>query len=106
MEEMSVSPSVERLDTLGEQFKVFGDGTRLRILFLLLLRGERCVREIAKEIGVSISAVSHQLRILRQARLVSCRRDGKEIRYALADDHVESILRLGMEHVLESEDKR
>lgn len=85
---------------LADLFKVFGDGTRVRILFVLLT-AEVCVCDLAKLLGMTQSAVSHQLRVLKQARLIKARRDGKTVFYSLADDHVATLLRQGMEHVCE-----
>ena len=82
----------------AEFFKALGDSTRIRILDLLT-DGELCVQDIADSLGMNQSAISHQLRILKQAALVKCRRDGKSICYSLADSHVETIMRQGMEHV-------
>jgi ArsR family transcriptional regulator len=85
---------------LADIFKVLGDPTRLRILHALM-DGERCVRDIAETIEMGQSAVSHQLRILRDARLVQFRRDGKVVYYYLADNHVFTLLSVGLEHVAE-----
>lgn len=93
-------PQEETLLRLAELFKVFGDGTRVRILFVLL-KAEVCVCDMAKLLGMTQSAVSHQLRILKQARLIKARRDGKTIFYSLADDHVATLLKQGMEHICE-----
>ena len=93
-------PEEERLLRLAELFKVFGDGTRVRILYVLF-EAEVCVCDLAKLLGMTQSAVSHQLRILKQAHLIKARRDGKTIFYSLADDHVAMLLRQGMEHVCE-----
>lgn len=93
-------PEMEKLLRLADLFKVFGDGTRVRILFVLL-KAEVCVCDIARLLGMTQSAVSHQLRILKQAQLIRARRDGKTIFYSLADDHVATLLKQGMEHVLE-----
>ena len=90
----------EQLLRLAELFKVFGDGTRVRILSVLLT-AEVCVCDIARLLGMTQSAVSHQLRILKQAHLIRARREGKTVFYALADDHVATLLRQGMEHVCE-----
>ncbi len=90
----------EALYEVAELFKVFGDSTRIRIIFLLL-RHEECVCDIARKLGMTQSAISHQLRILKQARLVSARREGKTIFYALADHHISSIFCQAMEHVCE-----
>ena len=84
----------------ADLFKVFGDPTRVRILFALFQQ-ETCVQEIANRLGMTQSAISHQLRILKQARLVSSRREGKSIFYALADDHIYTIFRQALEHIAE-----
>lgn len=93
-------PENEGLFALAEFFRVFGDASRLRILFALL-DCEKCVIDIAQQLGMSQSAVSHQLQTLRSQRLVKYRRDGKTIFYSLADDHIFSIINQGMEHVEE-----
>ena len=93
-------PDEERLYDLAELFKVFGDSTRIRILYVLF-ESELCVCDIAALLNVSQSAISHQLRVLKQARLVRNRRDGKTVYYFLADDHVRVILGQGMEHIEE-----
>ena len=93
-------PDGNTLDQIAELFKGFADPTRVRILSLLT-RQELCVGDIAEVIGVSQSAVSHQLRILKQMHLIKYRRDGKNIWYSLADDHVRTILQMGLEHVME-----
>lgn len=85
---------------LAELFKVFGDSTRIRILFALFDE-ERCVSDIANTLQITQSAISHQLKILKQSKLIKSRRDGKQIYYALADDHVRSIIGQGLEHVEE-----
>lgn len=90
----------ENIYDLSELFKVFGDYTRLRILFCLF-EAEKAVGEIAKEIDATTSAVSHQLSVLKKAKLIVGRREGKSIIYSLADDHVRSIIAQGMEHVQE-----
>ena len=93
-------PDEERLYDLAELFKVFGDGTRIRILYALF-EEEVCVCDLAQLLGMTQSAVSHQLRVLKQARLVRNRREGKTIFYFLADDHVRTIIGQGMEHINE-----
>lgn len=93
-------PDEDLLIDLAELFKVFGDSTRIKIL-TALSHGELCVCDMSKLVGMSSSAVSHQLKILRSAKLVSCRRDGKTVFYSLADDHVNTIIRQGLEHVNE-----
>lgn len=96
----STMPDEDTLIDLSELFKVFGDSTRIKIL-TALSHGELCVCDPSKLVGMTSSAVSHQLKILRSAKLVSCRRDGKTVFYALADDHVTTIIRQGLEHVNE-----
>ena len=93
-------PEMERLLRLAELFKNFGDPTRVRILYVLL-EAEVCVCDLATLLGMTQSAVSHQLRILKTARLIKARRDGKTVFYSLADDHVATLLRNGMEHICE-----
>lgn len=93
-------PAEEKLLDLAELFKVFGDSTRVRIISGLL-HGELCVCDIAVLLGMTKSAISHQLRILRQSRLVKYRREGKVVFYALDDAHVGAIFNQGLEHVLE-----
>lgn len=93
-------PDEDVLYDLAELFKVFGDSTRIRILFVLF-ETDSCVCDLAETLSMTQSAVSHQLRILKQARLVAGRREGRQIIYALADDHVRSIIATGMEHILE-----
>ena len=93
-------PNEEELFALSELYKVFGDSTRIRILYILY-ETELCVCDIAEMLGMNLSAISHQLRVLKQARLVKFRRAGKTVYYSLADDHVHSILGQGMDHVRE-----
>ena len=85
---------------LAELFKVFGDTTRIRILFVLFER-EVCVYELAEALSMTQSAISHQLRILKQSRLVKSRREGKMIYYSLADDHVRLMIEQGRDHIRE-----
>ena len=85
---------------LAELFKVFGDTTRIRILFVLFER-EVCVYELAEALSMTQSAISHQLRILKQSRLVKSRREGKMIFYSLADDHVRLMIEQGRDHIRE-----
>ena len=94
-------PPREILEYIADLFKGFADPTRVHILSLLLVRQELCVTEIAEEVGVSQSAISHQLRALKGARLVKSRREGKSIMYSLADGHVQTIINQGLEHVME-----
>jgi ArsR family transcriptional regulator len=93
-------PPEDRLYDLAELFKAFGDTTRIRILFALF-EADICVCDLAASLDMTQSAVSHQLRLLKQARLVAGRREGKQIVYYLADDHVRTIIRMGMEHIQE-----
>ena len=95
-----LSPNAELLDDLAELYKIFGDSTRIKILYTLFTE-ERGVGDIARLLGMTMSAISHQLRILKQARLVKPRREGKMVYYALADDHVRTIFAQGLDHVLE-----
>ena len=94
------APTEEELYDLAELFKVFGDSTRIKILYALF-ESELCVGDMAQLLRLSQSAVSHQLKILKDAKLVRFRREGKNIFYMLDDDHVRNILSLGMEHVEE-----
>jgi DNA-binding transcriptional ArsR family regulator len=89
------------MDSIAELFKGFADPTRVHILSLLMGKEELCVTQIAEEVEISQSAVSHQLRLLKQMHLIKFRRDGKNILYSLADEHVRTILRMGLEHVME-----
>lgn len=93
-------PNEETLYKLSELYKLFGDKTRISILYVLLKK-EMCVCDIAKLLNMTISAISHQLKILKQASLVKFRRDGKTVFYSLADNHVKTILSNGMEHIEE-----
>lgn len=93
-------PPEEELQDLAEFFKVFGDATRLKILYVLL-SSEMCVYDIATVLGMSQSAISHQLRVLKQMDLVKNRREGKTIFYALADAHIVTILSQGLDHIEE-----
>ena len=93
-------PEEEKLYDLAELFKMFGDSTRIRILYVLF-EAEMCVCDIAEVLKMTQSAISHQLRLLKQAKLVKNRREGKTVYYSLADDHVRSIIDQGMEHIEE-----
>ena len=93
-------PSEEMLYELADLFKMFADSTRIKILYALMEK-EMCVACIADAVGVSQSAVSHQLRLLKKARLVRFRREGKQVLYALSDNHVHSMLAQGMNHICE-----
>ena len=98
-------PDEERLYDLAELFKVFGDTTRIRILYTLF-EAEMCVCDIAALLSMTQSAISHQLRILKQARLVRSRREGKTVFYALDDDHVRTVIGQGMEHIEENHGRK
>lgn len=93
-------PDEDTLIDLAELFKVFGDSTRVRLLYTLR-SGEESVGNISARLGMTDSAVSHQLKILKDNKLIKSRREGKLIFYSLADDHVVEILNLGLEHVTE-----
>lgn len=94
-------PSEEDLQDLADFFRVFGDSTRVKIL-CSLFHAELCVCDIAALLGMTKSAISHQLRSLKQARLIKCRRDGKIVFYSLDDDHVKTVFGQGLQHVTES----
>lgn len=93
-------PEGTELYDLAELFKVFGDSTRIRILFVLF-EAQVCVCDLAQALGMTQSAISHQLRILKQNKLVKSRREGKSVFYSLADDHVRTIIEMGREHIEE-----
>lgn len=95
-----IMPCEEELFDLSELFKIFGDSTRIRILYVLF-ESEMCVCGIAELLGMTQSAISHQLQVLKKAKLVKYRREGKTIFYSLADSHVRTILDQGMEHITE-----
>ncbi|MFR3728208.1 ArsR/SmtB family transcription factor [Lacrimispora sp.] len=93
-------PKEQELLDLAEFYKIFGDPTRVKILYVLS-QSEMCVCDIANLLGMGQSAISHQLRVLKQMRLVKFRREGKTVFYSLADGHIETILAQGMEHINE-----
>ena len=93
-------PTDELLCDLSDLFRLFGDTTRVKILFSLF-ESEMCVCDIAQLLGMTQSAISHQLRSLKQSKLVKYRREGKTVFYSLADGHVRTILDQGMEHISE-----
>ncbi len=93
-------PDEDIMYDLAELYKVFGDSTRIKILYVLF-ESEMCVQDISNIIGMTQSAVSHQLRVLKNSKLVKYRRDGKTIYYSLADGHVRSIMNQGLEHIEE-----
>ena len=97
---MSNIPDKETMESIAELFKGFCDPTRVHILSLLE-EEELCVTDIAERVALSQSAISHQLRLLKQMHLIKFRREGKNILYSLADDHVRTILQMGLEHVME-----
>lgn len=93
-------PDENELYDLAELFKVFGDSTRIRILYVLF-ESEVCVCDLAQVLNMTQSAISHQLKILKQSKLVKSRREGKSIFYSLADGHVRTIIAQGQEHIEE-----
>lgn len=93
-------PDEDELYDLAELFKVFGDSTRIRILYVLF-EEELCVCDIAQTLNMTQSAISHQLKILKQSRLIKNRREGKQVFYSLADSHVRTIIAQGREHIEE-----
>ena len=93
-------PEDEILYDLAELYKIFGDSTRIKILYALF-ENEKGVGDIAQQLGMTMSAISHQLRALKSARLVKSRREGKTVFYSLADDHVKTIINQGLDHVKE-----
>lgn len=95
-----VMPDEQQLLDLSEFFKVFGDSTRIKILYVLS-QSEMCVCDIASLLQMGQSAISHQLRVLKQMQLVKFRRDGKTVFYSLSDNHIQTILAQGMEHICE-----
>ena len=96
----SALPDEDTLFSLAELFNVFGDSTRIRILYVLF-EAEVCVCDLAEVLNMTQSAISHQLKILKQAKLVKARRDGKQVFYTLADEHVRTIISMGQEHIEE-----
>lgn len=96
--EHTIHHDIETLYKLADLFKIFSDSTRIRILDILI-KQELCVQDIANELEMTQSAISHQLRVLKQAHLVKSRRAGKTIYYSLADEHVTTIMAQGLEHV-------
>ena len=93
-------PEEEEIFDLSELFKVFGDSTRMKILFALF-EEKMCVCDLAEALGITQSAISHQLRLLKQMKLVVNRREGKTVFYSLADSHIKTIMNQGMEHIRE-----
>lgn len=97
---LTTMPELEILFDLADLFKVFGDSTRIRIMFAIS-DNEMSVLKIAETLNMEQSTISHQLRVLRQNKLVRVRRDGKQIYYSLNDDHVKKIIEMGLDHILE-----
>ena len=97
---MEIMPDEERVKELAEFYKVFGDPTRIKIL-CTLFQSELCVCDLAEVTGMTQSAISHQLRVLKQMKLVKNRREGKTVFYSLADGHIQNIISQGMEHIME-----
>ncbi|MBE6646496.1 MAG: helix-turn-helix transcriptional regulator [Ruminococcaceae bacterium] len=93
-------PDDEHLFDLAEFFSVMGDSTRIKILYLLF-EGELCVCDISEKLSMTMSAISHQLRILKNARLVKYRKSGKSVFYSLDDEHIKTIINMGNEHINE-----
>lgn len=90
---------------LSDFFKNFGDSTRLKIV-TALMNGELCVADIAETVGPSVSAVSHQLRVLRQGKIVKSRRDGNMVFYSIDDEHVQTLVEMGLEHIEHTKEKK
>lgn len=95
-------PNKEEILTLSEMFKLFADNTRLRII-CSILNTELCVCDLCELLGLNQSTVSHQLQLLRNAKLVKYRKEGKQVFYSLQDEHIEKIISLSLEHILEEE---
>ena len=91
-------PSDEHFFDLAEFFSVIGDSTRIKILYLLF-EGEMCVCDISEKLSMSMSAISHQLRVLKNNRIVKYRKEGKSVLYSLDDDHVKTIINMGVDHI-------
>lgn len=98
----SVEPNTEEILSLSDMFKLFADNTRLRII-CSILNTELCVCDLCELLELNQSTVSHQLGLLRNAKLVKYRRDGKQVYYSLQDEHIEKIISLSLEHILEEE---
>lgn len=96
----SAMPDDSVLFELAELYKVFGDSTRIKILYVLF-EAEMCVCDIAQLLNMTQSAISHQLRVLKQSKLITYRKDGKTVFYSLADDHVRTIIGQGLDHLCE-----
>ena len=101
MSDIDKNVSETELYDLAELFKIFGDSTRIRILFTLFKTEEVSVGELADSLNMTVSAISHQLRILKHSKLIKSRREGKQSLYSLDDEHVRTIMECGMEHIEE-----
>ena len=97
---VKVMPEDDRMQELADFYKVFGEASRVKILYALL-QTEMCVCDLAAVLGMTQSAISHQLRVLKQMKLVKNRREGKVVFYSLADGHIQNIISQGMEHIME-----
>lgn len=100
----NIEPNNEEIEKLSNMFKLFSDNTRLRII-CSILNTELCVCDLCELLELNQSTVSHQLQLLRNANLVKYRREGKQIFYSLQDEHIEKIISLSLEHILEEEEK-
>ncbi|MDO4961990.1 MAG: metalloregulator ArsR/SmtB family transcription factor [Eubacteriales bacterium] len=98
----NIEVTEEELYDLAELYKIFGDSTRMKILFFLFETEEVSVGDLAESLNMTVSAISHQLKILKSSKLVKSRRDGKSALYSLDDEHVRTIIECGMEHIRES----
>lgn len=96
------TPKVEHIEHLADFYKVMGDGTRLKLL-ITMETGEFCVSDLANIVNMTRSAVSHQLKALKNAKLVKSRKEGKTVYYSLDDEHIHSVLKVSMEHILEND---
>ena len=99
-----MEPNIEEIETLSNMFKLFADHTRLRII-CSVLNTELCVCDLCELLDLNQSTVSHQLQILRNAKLVKFRREGKQIYYSLQDEHIEQIISTSLAHILEEEEQ-
>ena len=101
MQEFKLNKYKNEIKEMFEFFKILGDPTRLQILLLIDNNTTMCVNDIADKLGMTKSAVSHQLALLRQARLISSKKEGKEVYYSLQDDHIKTVVETAFEHVTE-----
>ncbi|MBB5183768.1 ArsR/SmtB family transcription factor [Catenisphaera adipataccumulans] len=100
LQAVQTTPSIDHIERLADFYKVMGDATRLKLL-IAMENGEFCVSDLANVVHMTRSAVSHQLKALKNAKLVKSRRDGKIVYYSLDDEHIHSVLKVSMEHILE-----